>query len=81
MDSTQTLDPQSLTLEDQLLGINAKTAFYPAARSWSGRAAAESGEGGAGELHLPCHVPHLWREGVLNEHNESLPFIKVVLAA
>ena len=27
---------QSLPLEEQLLGINAKTAPYPAARSWSG---------------------------------------------
>jgi putative transposase len=36
MNPTQTLDPQSLPLEDQLLGINAKTAPYPAARSWSG---------------------------------------------
>jgi putative transposase len=36
MNTAQTLDHQSLPLEDQLLGINAKTAPYPAARSWSG---------------------------------------------
>jgi hypothetical protein len=36
MKTAQTLDPQSLPLEDQLIGINAKTAPYPAARSWSG---------------------------------------------
>lgn len=36
MNSSQTLDPQSLPVEEQLLGINAKTAPYPAARSWSG---------------------------------------------
>ena len=36
MNTSQTLDPQSLPLEEQLLGINAKTAPYPAARSWSG---------------------------------------------
>jgi len=36
MNTTQTLDPQSLPLEEQLVGINAKTAPYPAARSWSG---------------------------------------------
>jgi hypothetical protein len=36
MKTAQTPDPQSLPLEDQLIGINAKTAPYPAARSWSG---------------------------------------------
>jgi hypothetical protein len=36
MKTAQTLDPQSIPLEDQLIGINAKTAPYPAARSWSG---------------------------------------------
>jgi len=36
MSTSQILDPQSLPLEEQLLGINAKTAPYPAARSWSG---------------------------------------------
>jgi putative transposase len=36
MNFAQTLDPQSLPLEDQLVGINVKTAPYPAARSWSG---------------------------------------------
>lgn len=36
MNTAQTIDPQSLPLEDQLLGIKAKTAPYRAARSWSG---------------------------------------------
>jgi putative transposase len=36
MNPSQTLDPEPLPLEDQLVGINAKTAPYPAARSWSG---------------------------------------------
>jgi hypothetical protein len=36
MNTSQNLDPQSLPLEEQLVGINAKTAPYPAARSWSG---------------------------------------------
>jgi len=36
MKSAQSPDPESLPLEEQLVGINAKTAPYPAARSWSG---------------------------------------------
>jgi putative transposase len=36
MPMPQTLDPQHNELETQLVGINAKTAPYPAARSWSG---------------------------------------------
>jgi hypothetical protein len=36
MNPSQTLDPEPLPLEEQLVGINAKTAPYPAARSWSG---------------------------------------------
>ena len=36
MKSTQASDPESIPLEEQLVGINAKTAPYPAARSWSG---------------------------------------------
>lgn len=36
MESTQNSDCENLTLEDQLVGINAKTAPCPAARSWSG---------------------------------------------
>jgi REP element-mobilizing transposase RayT len=32
----QTPEDQSLPIEEQLVGINAKTAPYPAARSWSG---------------------------------------------
>jgi hypothetical protein len=35
--ASQTLDYQSLPLEEQLVGLNAKTAPYPAARSLSGR--------------------------------------------
>ena len=35
--ATQTLDYQSLPLEEQLVGINAKTAPYRAVRSLSGR--------------------------------------------
>lgn len=36
MKATQPTDRQGPALESQLLGINAKTAPYPAARSWSG---------------------------------------------
>ncbi|MBB5038287.1 transposase [Prosthecobacter dejongeii] len=36
MKTARTLDPQADLLEQQLIGINAKTAPYPAARSWSG---------------------------------------------
>ncbi len=36
MQSTQPSDPQPLTLEEQLVGVNAKTGLYPGARSWSG---------------------------------------------
>ena len=36
MNPTQSPHPQSLPLEEQLVGVNAKTGFYPAARSWSG---------------------------------------------
>ncbi len=36
MQTAQPPDPQSLPLEEQLLGVNAKTGLYPAARSWSG---------------------------------------------
>ena len=36
MKAAQFPDPQSLLLEEQLVGVNAKTGLYPAARSWSG---------------------------------------------
>ena len=36
MNSTQSSEPQSLPLEEQLVGVNAKTGLYPGARSWSG---------------------------------------------
>ncbi len=36
MKATQVSDNQVDPLEEQLIGINAKTAPYPAARSWSG---------------------------------------------
>ena len=36
MNPSQVVDLEPLPLEAQLLGINAKTAPYPAARSWSG---------------------------------------------
>jgi hypothetical protein len=36
MNSAQSSEPQSLPLEDQLVGVNAKTGLYPGARSWSG---------------------------------------------
>lgn len=36
MNTSHPPDPQSLPLEEQLVGVNAKTAPYPAARSWSG---------------------------------------------
>jgi putative transposase len=36
MQPTQSPHPQSLPLEEQLVGVNAKTGLYPAARSWSG---------------------------------------------
>lgn len=32
----QSPDPQPLPLEEQLVGVNAKTGLYPGARSWSG---------------------------------------------
>ncbi len=36
MQPAQSTHPQSLPLEEQLVGVNAKTGLYPAARSWSG---------------------------------------------
>ena len=36
MKPAQTSDPQALPLEEQLVGVNAKTGLYPGARSWSG---------------------------------------------
>ena len=36
MKATQSPDSQSLPLEEQLVGVTAKTGLYPAARSWSG---------------------------------------------
>jgi hypothetical protein len=36
MKPAQTFDSQSLPLEEQLVGVNAKTGLYPGARSWSG---------------------------------------------
>jgi putative transposase len=36
MKLAQTSDPQTLPLEEQLVGVNAKTGLYPGARSWSG---------------------------------------------
>ncbi len=36
MNPAQTSDHQALPLEEQLLGVNAKTGLYPGARSWSG---------------------------------------------
>ena len=36
MNSAQTIDSQALQIEEQLVGVNAKTGLYPGARSWSG---------------------------------------------
>jgi hypothetical protein len=36
MKPAQTSDSQTLPLEEQLVGVNAKTGLYPGARSWSG---------------------------------------------
>ena len=36
MNSAQSSDSQTLPLEEQLVGVNAKTGLYPGARSWSG---------------------------------------------
>ncbi|WP_395747647.1 transposase [Prosthecobacter sp.] len=36
MNPTQHTDPQRSPLEEQLVGVNAKTGLYPGARSWSG---------------------------------------------
>ncbi len=36
MNSAQTIDSQALPIEEQLVGVNAKTVLYPGARSWSG---------------------------------------------
>ena len=36
MKPSQSSDPQALPLEEQLVGVNAKTGLYPGARSWSG---------------------------------------------
>jgi putative transposase len=35
MKAAPSLDPQPLPLEEQLVGVNAKTGLYPGARSWS----------------------------------------------
>jgi hypothetical protein len=39
MNLSQTTDPQTLPLEEQLVGVNAKTGLYPGVRSWSGACA------------------------------------------
>jgi hypothetical protein len=39
MNETETIDNQYETLEEQLVGVNAKTGPYVTARSWSGGAA------------------------------------------
>ena len=36
MKPVQSIDNQSLIIEEQLVGVNAKTGLYPGARSWSG---------------------------------------------
>ena len=36
MNPAQSPHPQPLPLEEQLVGVNAKTGLYPGARSWSG---------------------------------------------
>ena len=36
MNASSSADPQPLPLEEQLVGVNAKTGLYPGARSWSG---------------------------------------------
>jgi hypothetical protein len=36
MKHLQSTDPQEIPLEEQLVGVNAKTGLYPGARSWSG---------------------------------------------
>ena len=36
MNPAQSSDPQPVPLEEQLVGVNAKTGLYPGARSWSG---------------------------------------------
>ncbi len=36
MNPAQPSEPQPLPLEEQLVGVNAKTGLYPGARSWSG---------------------------------------------
>lgn len=36
MNPAQSTEPQPLPLEEQLVGVNAKTGLYPGARSWSG---------------------------------------------
>ncbi|MFO1483152.1 MAG: transposase [Verrucomicrobiaceae bacterium] len=36
MNATPALETQPLPLEEQLVGVNAKTGLYPGARSWSG---------------------------------------------
>jgi putative transposase len=36
MKSSQSSDPQSMPLEEELVGVNAKTGLYPGAPSWSG---------------------------------------------
>lgn len=36
MKTAQISDPQPLPIEEQLVGVNAKTGLYPGARSWSG---------------------------------------------
>ncbi|MDP1591672.1 MAG: hypothetical protein Q8M07_28200 [Prosthecobacter sp.] len=56
MNTSQTLEPQSIPLETQLLGINAKTAPYPAARSWSGGRRRIIGKG-AMESYTYCSPP------------------------
>ncbi|MDI1312559.1 transposase [Prosthecobacter sp.] len=36
MNPAQSSEPQAISLEEQLVGVNAKTGLYPGARSWSG---------------------------------------------
>ena len=50
---------------DPLVGVKATTSFYPAARSWAGGAAADSGGAALSFQYLSCDEQNLRGDGVL----------------
>ena len=55
MNTSKTYESQAIPMEEPLVGINAKTAPYPAARSWSGGRRRILGKGTMQEMTSGCN--------------------------